>query len=1247
MCSHLYIHIYIRGIIIYHLKMIDLGVRTFFQSGSTISIEWFTSIPHMGGIRLEVLNSLDQPIAIFNDFNDRYNITDTNKNIELPPLFECADCAIRLTHQATEYGSDYYFYSCADVNILKAIPDGDSCLSHGKRNDGKCLCNEGFTGDYCQYSTECNSNDECSINGECKITNDEPKGQCFCSSGRYGRNCEKNSDVIRSPSQFNESLYKMKQAEDNKIYWRIIGDCAPNEIWTECPEMSRDCEASCDWTRFPETIPNCPRACGAARCVCKEGFVRITNDEDACVPFNFCDNETEPSCPTNTTWAKCGTACEPSCSNMYDTAPCPASCNKPTCTCADNYVRFEGKCIYWGDCPDLENHFHLNQTEINVKHSSVTEIIHAPSVSVDVPMVTRPTTISSRNLSCAVNETVNECGRVCEADCVSIFTRRECDDCGRADCACIQGYARNENGVCVYWGDCPIEGTGLYTRAPSLTTTTQILKKEPKQENPKVNGDVCYGEFRYPAGCKDCDYKLLWNYVDESDEIEFSLESKIQTNSWAGVGFSRDGSMVNADMLIIKSISGQLSLHDMTSEGYGAPVEDQQQDLKSPNVIGTHANGVLRAQFVRKRNTGEAVDKQFDTECWMMMFPVSGGKLDASGNITAHITTPLVSDKEVCIRSCREQKKSVVFPTCEHSYQYPFGCQDDQCEYTASWEYDSAKKDVYFEITSKNIGRWTGIGFSRKILGGCITYSLFFQNFNFISTINKKQFNHQNIFPPHPSYPTRCTEGLFWRECLALAWMLLAVWGIPMNQRDANVEPAPMVFSECSCGTHFPSLRIFPISCNRLETVVLSTANCYASPFRVCDGFSTYNDFKASVFAVRGISERCRSLTSNSPALKRWNQYLQVPWERTASPSTEHIDFSILPLLELVENTVSNMQLLMAHLTSFLNGVLTANFSRELSSDDKDDINLQQCIYLLYTPAGGRIERNGEITKHGETPKPSKTKICLNTCSEIDVKNTKMTTSIKEVTMRPLETTSGVRMPPLIKVVEPSIVYRPEKPVKVRYGLHVRILNRDFVPALADPQTQYYQSFTKDVASAINGLLAKRWKGMQVSKIFEYTKGSVVASFEVVSVNDIPRALEIQSLVEENAIRGHIGGLAIEPSTVKTNEIGTHNSLFLNYVLEPLFQSVITLRKEYWTLTELTPAIVEEAMMNRDFVRNLVIIGVASISPADSFETNSLSKSQLKSETYPVTHPAAHPYGTCLFQCLVTFKICNYMVNYI
>ncbi|KAK6040346.1 trypsin Inhibitor like cysteine rich domain protein [Cooperia oncophora] len=246
--------------------------------------------------------------------------------------------------------------------------------------------------------------------------------------------------------------------------------------------------------------------------------------------------------------------------------------------------------------------------------------MHVPSVSVDLPVQTRiastttSTTSSTEGLRCAVNETVVECGRVCEADCVSIFTRSDCDECGSPACACMQGYARNPQGTCVYWGDCPVNGSAEATTTTPAPTTRKKIEKPTKT---KVGGDVCYGDFRYPTGCSDCDYKLSWNYVEDSDDIEFSLETKLKQNSWTGLGLSKDGSM-----------------------------------------IGTHANGVLRAQFMRKRSTGDKNDKSFVDECWKMMFPVTGGKLDDSGNVTAHIETPLVTDKEVCIRSCREEKKS-------------------------------------------------------------------------------------------------------------------------------------------------------------------------------------------------------------------------------------------------------------------------------------------------------------------------------------------------------------------------------------------------------------------------------------------------------------------------------------------------------------------------------------------------------------------------------------------------------------
>ena len=78
----------------------------------------------------------------------------------------------------------------------------------------------------------------------------------------------------------------------------------------------------------------------------------MDNEQQACVAFGFCQKEVKAEeCPRNETWAKCGVACEPSCETMYDPSPCKASCQKPACTCADNYVRYNGQCIHWTNYP--------------------------------------------------------------------------------------------------------------------------------------------------------------------------------------------------------------------------------------------------------------------------------------------------------------------------------------------------------------------------------------------------------------------------------------------------------------------------------------------------------------------------------------------------------------------------------------------------------------------------------------------------------------------------------------------------------------------------------------------------------------------------------------------------------------------------------------------------------------------------------------------------------------------------------
>uniref|UniRef100_A0A915PXC5 DOMON domain-containing protein n=1 Tax=Setaria digitata TaxID=48799 RepID=A0A915PXC5_9BILA len=594
------------------------------------------------------------------------------------------------------------------------------------------------------------------------------------------------TELLPSESTTDSRHSETQNVEKEKI-------CNENEEFSHCPEFTRQCEASCDWTKFPETIPNCPRTCGKPKCICKEGFVRSANDNNTCVPFHFCSDEVEMECPVNSTWAKCGVACEPTCENMYDTSPCPASCEESACTCADNYVRYKESCIFWGDCPNLEQRFASDFSASTMMKAAISGI-SALSASVQPETitseknadisdhsVTTPITTTTEiraptdSLTCGINETINECGRACETSCSIVYSREKCTQCYRPSCACIHGYARIDD-RCVYWADCPREPRrASHQRQNNPTPVVQsskisgntgaeysneteavnsFLKSSNHKENAirelnltdtesfvadarivsqnassgrfatlsesggdgsGVVGDVCYGDWRWPPGCRDCDYRISWNYLDDTDEIEFSIETRAPSNWWTGVGFSPTGTMVEADIIIVKSRNGELSLHDMYSTEYGVPREDSKQDVYTPTVIGTHVNGVLRVQFTRKRDTGDRkADHHFsETNCYKFLFPVSGGRLEPNGQLSKHISIPHVSENKICIQSCTAPQNLQATSSCETEYRYPAGCSGTACDYVAKWEYSMARKDVKFEISSKELGRWTGIGFSR------------------------------------------------------------------------------------------------------------------------------------------------------------------------------------------------------------------------------------------------------------------------------------------------------------------------------------------------------------------------------------------------------------------------------------------------------------------------------------------------------------------------------------------------------
>uniref|UniRef100_A0A914HQD3 DOMON domain-containing protein n=1 Tax=Globodera rostochiensis TaxID=31243 RepID=A0A914HQD3_GLORO len=602
--------------------------------------------------------------------------------------------------------------------------------------------------------------------------------------------------------------------------------CGLNEHFDVCPEAGRECEPSCDWTAFPDTIPSCaPRGeqCGQPRCVCDEGFVRLSNHHNECKPFSFCQapevdsavpiplpagratsivpSVTSGSCAINETWEKCGSACEPSCATMYSEEPCGEACETPGCTCDDNFVRSSangGACILWTDCPSLKEMVTATRVSFTTPSASNASSTPAPTPRSSPAFPSPFSPSSSPNISstssddettelelfagttaepstetevgqCGVNETVNECGRVCETDCVSIFEREECHGCAAPACSCKQGFARS-NEKCVYWGDCPTVNSAVAVAAssdqskgfnsvesavfppgvkPSLTSTTGAANGGQSLETPAEEPpmDLCGGEWAWPVGCvgEKCVYRLAWNNDEQTNSVVFTLDTrptaakKVPKGApiWSGVGFSPSGTLLDADMAILE-VSGdgaKVRAMDMhVNEELEQLRPDHQQDIRGG---GQFSNGLLKAKFWRKLSTEDAAgeDLEFGDEnnCFRFLFPVAGGRFEKSGNVTVPVADSLyASDAEVCVRKCglkgQQQKEdaaqtSLATPnknqddasanSCEREFQWPEGCEGSQCEYRAQWAWHRESDDVQFNISARGIGRWTGIGFSR------------------------------------------------------------------------------------------------------------------------------------------------------------------------------------------------------------------------------------------------------------------------------------------------------------------------------------------------------------------------------------------------------------------------------------------------------------------------------------------------------------------------------------------------------
>ncbi|XP_048256385.1 uncharacterized protein LOC124134573 isoform X5 [Haliotis rufescens] len=190
--------------------------------------------------------------------------------ITLPDI-ECDGCTLRMIRQALEWGScasQYLFWSCADINIVKDnnTDPKTNCSGQGTWKDGLCSCNNLYKGDLCQYKDDCEIDSDCGGHGQCEDTQatSYPRFQCYCDVGWFGKNCQQESKVTTTNIDY--SQYEMRTlSPEYELYYREITAEQELEVvmkvksttWVGIGWKPTDFRSGCQsFPNFPGAQPN-------------------------------------------------------------------------------------------------------------------------------------------------------------------------------------------------------------------------------------------------------------------------------------------------------------------------------------------------------------------------------------------------------------------------------------------------------------------------------------------------------------------------------------------------------------------------------------------------------------------------------------------------------------------------------------------------------------------------------------------------------------------------------------------------------------------------------------------------------------------------------------------------------------------------------------------------------------------------------------------------------------------------------
>ncbi|PZC85306.1 hypothetical protein B5X24_HaOG201802 [Helicoverpa armigera] len=316
---------------------------------------------------------------------------------------------------------------CDNICSKLSRQNQTNCPIVNKRCNNKCYCNEGFARD---------DNGVCIPIEQCGVScNGDPNAVSGC-GGYCGRSCSTyNKGVVACPliCQLNGCDCKQSYVYDDNLKKCVQPkDCTPvcktNEVFNSCANGGCD-RRKCADLEYPNLCRD-PIEC-IGDCVCINGYLR--NEDGLCVP----EKECKPECNRpHEVFDFCPSTCPPrTCESLDRAYVCPIEWGqeppcKPGCVCEQGYYTNKiGECISEEDCQKC--------TGLNEYHS---------------------------------------CGGACDNVCATLNEQNQTNcpivniKCNEM-CYCEDGYARDDNNICIPIEDCPPPRCGpdeRYEENPSL-----------------------------------------------------------------------------------------------------------------------------------------------------------------------------------------------------------------------------------------------------------------------------------------------------------------------------------------------------------------------------------------------------------------------------------------------------------------------------------------------------------------------------------------------------------------------------------------------------------------------------------------------------------------------------------------------------------------------------------------------------------------------------------------------------------